>query len=308
MLRLNQIASVLLSLSILQFGVASSWSEQPISTCKWSGPSTQSLLSRRLPLGEMAGQLGSKIVPFLRSQGIPISFISKATGDSRVHIVLGDAATTREVLDEIARQVSGYRYGVFDDRLVLYPEGEGYDVLVEMKPEDEVKRIKALQDLLHTLKAKAPAVQSIHMPTLRGGGLGGTIYGDSVEVGGTRSVIEHLASLIQNRPSTTFNVLVADDGHLYFDFDTVPLLQKLDVLAPSAVDQGSEFNVEVKGTLPDGTVISPGGPECYVKYGVTDDRVLTIDKLGRVVARQEGVATIFVQYEGKSAQVDVQVK
>lgn len=126
----------------------------------------------------------------------------------------------------------------FGDRVVVYPASEGYDMIVEVRSEAGIKRAKAFQDVIRVLKVKAPVLHNLRTVFL-GGGFGGTIYGDIVEIGGARSVIEHLVSLVHSRPSATFQI-IAGKGYLNFDYDRVPLFKKIDVLVPPFVAVGAE--------------------------------------------------------------------
>jgi hypothetical protein len=298
---------LLLFLVVFQIAAIRANGEPSAQGCRWSGPTADWVLSRRLPATEISGLVGSVVVlSFVQSHGLPVSFISRATGDTSVRLKISSGTTLRELLEETIQQAPGYRYGIFNDKIVVYPAGEAYDTPVSVATQLGVRRGMAIHDLLHALKGQTAALQNLDMHIMRGMGKA-TIYGDVVDIGGTHSIVEHLVSLIQKRPSATFQMILTPKRHLYYDFYRVPLVENLAVVAPSRVQVGETFASISKGTLSDGTAVLLEGPECYVKYVVTGDGVLTIDDLGRVVAQKKGSATIVAEYEDKFAQANVQV-
>lgn len=288
-------------------GTSNAGGDLPSSGCTWSGPSAEWVLSRRLPFGEMSGSLEADVIPYMHRNGIPISFVSSLDGDSSIRLAVSSSTTVREVLDGIVRQAPAYRYDMVEGRIVVYPKGEGYETVVEFSPKTDATRAQALVAVHRALKGRTEALQSLSMPVLRGFG-GESIYGDTVDYGGTRTVIAHFTSLIQRRPSAAFQMLLTKEGRLYFDFVRVPLLQKIELVAPPVVEVGATFRAIVRGTLSDGSAILLEGPECHVDYGVTGEGVLTIDGLGLATALKKGTATIWVQHEGKRAHANIRVR
>src|SRR5580692_9920222 len=93
----------------------------PPSGCAWKGPPVEWIMSRAMPESEIAGLLGARIVPYLQSQNIPISFVSAGTPDPPIRLLLGQSATVRDALAQIGSQAPGFRYGTISERLVIYP-------------------------------------------------------------------------------------------------------------------------------------------------------------------------------------------
>jgi hypothetical protein len=302
----NQALRLLLVLVALQVGTVIVYGQQSKDDCRWKGQPAEWVLSRRLPATDLSGLLGSKVIPFLYSQGLPVSFISKASGDSSVRLNISDGSTLREALEDIVRQAPGYKFDVIGQRIIIYPEGEAYDTSVTLDVEHGVTRATALHHILRALKGRTEALQRLSMPIFRGLG-GETIYGDDVDIGGTHPIIEHLLSLIQKRPPATFEILLTRDGHLYFDFNSVILVQKVSLVGSSMVKVGQAFSVSPRGVLSDGTIVVLEGPGCYVKYAVTGNGVLVIDDAGQVVAKKAGLGIVSVKYGDSVAQLDVNV-
>jgi hypothetical protein len=302
----NQILRLLLVIVALQVGTVIIYGQQSRDGCRWKGQPAEWVLSRRLPATKLSGLLGSTVIPFLNSQGLPVSFISKVSGDSSVRLSISNGSTLREALEDIVRQAPGYKFEVVGQSIIIYPEGEAYNTPITIDVERGVTRAIALHHILRALKGRTEALQHLSMPIFRGLG-GETIYGDDVDIGGTHPIIEHLLSLIQKRPSATFEILLTRDGHLYFDFNRVILVQKVSLLGPSKVKVGQTFSVSPRGVLSDGTVVALEGPNCYVKYAVTDNGVLVIDDTGQVVAEKAGLGTISIKYGDSIAWLDVNV-
>jgi hypothetical protein len=114
------------------------WSQSATVGCEWTGPSIAWILEHHLPPGGVAGLLGSDVVPFLQSQGVPVSFVSAASDSARIEA--GSATTVREVLSEIERQAPGYRYRDVDGRLVIYSRDPAYDSVVDLGPTQKIVR------------------------------------------------------------------------------------------------------------------------------------------------------------------------
>lgn len=244
----------------------------PSTGCRWNDSSVEWILARPLPEGNVAGSLGSVLVPFLHRQGVPISFVSRPLEDVDVRLDIDTVTTVQKVLDEVVRQQAGYRYGVIMGRVVIYPTGDEFDRAIEVNRLSGT-RAQAMYSLLRDLKKKHRDFKDLELPALRGGG-GKNLHGDRVEIGGARSVVEHLASLTGERPAVAFRVLAAREGRLSFMLDWVPVVKKVEVHVPTSVEVGSTFEAKVTGTLIDGTVVSLGGPECGVEYEVTSTEVL----------------------------------
>lgn len=273
--------------------------EEKSGGCSWTGPSPEWVLARHPPVGEISGSLSAKVVPFLRHSGIPISLIMKEGSYENLQLHIDATTTTEDVLEEIERQLPEYRYAVVSRHIVVYPNGDEYDAPVELSSLSGVTRAMALFPLLRELRVKASAFKSLDLPVLRGAGHK-TLYRDTVEVGGRRTAVEHLVSLIQKRPTIAFSVLPQQNGHLAFGFFLVPLVKTMVVEIPPAVALGETFQATAKAILSDDSAVSLDGPECYLEYAVSGRGELEIDDVGRVVTRKRGVAGVIVRYEDKS--------
>lgn len=194
--------------------IASMHGETP-SECSWRGPEPDRLLARALPRVQVVGSLGSDIVGLLHESGIPISFISQSNSTNanegpEVRIERQGATSVRELLEMAMNQNPAYRFSAVSGKLVIYPRDERYDELVEIGEVHEATRASALSSVLSGLRSKRPELRGLELPTLRGPFLG--LYGDKISIGGARAVVEHLTSLIADRPSAAFVIFMGEGG------------------------------------------------------------------------------------------------
>jgi hypothetical protein len=255
----------------------------------------------------MEGHLGADIFHHLHALGIPVSFVSRSSGDPYVRLQVPTGTTTKGILEAIQAQAPGYQIGIVDGRVVLYPKDEGYDAPIDITSKNDVTRGVAIYPLLDELKAKSEVLSHLVPPALRGMG-GKSIWGYKVNVGGSRSAIEHMVSLMGNDPSITLRVVAKGDGHLAYILDWTPVVRKIDIHVPATVKVGDTFQVAVTGKLADGTSISLEGMDCGVEYSAHYGRVLEVDRSGHGRALKKGVGLIAVDYENQSAEAEIRVE
>ena len=283
---------------------------QVASGCRWTGPPVEWVLARHPAAGEISGGLHSDVVPYLQRSGIPLSFVTETTGDERVGLRVGPGTTVEDVLEEIVRQVPQYRYGAVDGRIVIYPQGEVYDRRIDLGQTKSLTRAAADFFVLGGLREKASAFHRMSSGLSAGGaGWGKRPLADIIEVGGSRSLIGHLVSLVQKRPTESFEVVAIDDGRLYFSFVRVGFISRLELQLPPTVKVGETFEAKLTANLVDGTIVSLAGPECWVTYASSDPEALEIDDSGFAVARKKGTWTVDANYWSEpDASAEVRVE
>ena len=273
--------------------------------CSWAGPEPELILDRTLPAVDLMGSLGSEVIDFLHGVGAPVAFISRAAEDPDVRFQRSGATTIRELIDEVLAQAPGYRLGVVGRKLVIYPIDEGFGALVTLGEPREVRRVDALLDLVHELGLRSPVLGDLWGPTLRPFG---TVCSDLISVGGPRTVVEHLVTLVVGRPTLTFVIYGHPYGGRKFSLRTADLIKEFLLEAPKRVEVGEEFQVVPRIVLADGKPVTLIGSECWVYYQSLDESILKIDDGGRVIAIAEGTGGIFGKYEDAAgASVDVEV-
>jgi len=287
--------------------------------CEWNGPAIDWVLARHPPAGEVAGTVAGTIVPLLQRSGIPLCFVSTATGDEQVSLNAGTATSLRDLLDEVVRQAPGYRFAAIDGRIVLYPKDPAYDAPVDLGKVRTMTRAAAYFFVLGGLREKTKMLRNL-ATVLRDEGVrtepeeagrpGGDKmpYGDEIEVGGKRPIVDHLVSVVQGRPQRVFSVSPTLDGRVYFEFVSVKLLDELILQLPSTVGIDETFVAAVTARLPDGTVISLTGPKCGVSYETNDPSVVEIDEMGKAAARKRGIAVLAAKYESIRATGQIEVQ
>ena len=279
----------------------------PSAGCAWNGPSIEWIMKREIPAVQVSGSLGAAIVPFLQRHNVPISFVSAAMEDPQIRLALSPSATVRDTVAEIIRQAPGFRYGVVDERLVIYPKGNEYDRVLNLGETKTVSRAKAYFTVLQALREKCQELRGLEIGfSGEWLGSGKMPFADQIEVGGSRSVVEHLVSLLEKRPSATF-LLTPSRGKLVFTYHWVDLVETIELHVPSSAKVGETITAVVSGVLSDGRTVSLMGPDCEVGYGVSNPEVLEIAGIGQVVARRRGSAELSVEYEHRTATARVQV-
>ena len=274
--------------------------------CSWAGPDLEWALDRILLPVDLVGSFGSReVIDLLHDSGAPISFISRVAKDPEVRFQRSEATTVRELLEEVMAKTPGYRFDVISGKLVIYPSDDGYDTLVEIGDPREAKRASALFSVLRELRSKNSVLRSLRLPGLTGP-FGG-IYSDMISVGGARTVIEHLVSLVAGSPSTAFWIHNRADGSMEFGLLWADVIEDLLLEAPKKVEVGKEFQVVPRVILVDGTPVTLIGPGCGVDYQSTDESILTIDSGGHALAIGKGRVGIVGKYDGKAAYVEVEV-
>lgn len=302
-------ATLIVAVLVCAHAAASPATVASVSECSWPGPSPEWVLAMNLTVEEMSGTLGKDIIALFHRQGIPVSFFSRPDGDPPISLVVIKGMTVQEALEEIVRQAPGYRYGVVDGKVVIFPVGDEYDVPISVTRTGTVTRAAAYIHLLRQLKTGSEALQDMAAPVLRGPNL---LHRDLVEIGGAHSVVEHMTSLVRERGSAAFLVWCGEDrrlgGILHVALAWIPLVERIDVAVPAVVEPGAAFVVAVTATLVDGSVVRLAGPGCGVEYSPSKDGIVEIDEAGQGVARAEGTVNITIRYEDKIESRDIRVE
>ncbi len=284
-------------------GATSLLHAETVGDCSWPGPDPDWILDRPLPRVDVVGPLGSReVLDLLLDSGASISLISGAGKDPDVRFQRLESTTVRELLDEMIAQTPGYRLDVVGGKLVIYPYDSGYDAFVEIGDYRKVKRVAALGEVLRELRSKSPVLSGLQLPTLRP--FGG--YGDLISVGGVRTVVEHLVSLVAGSPSASCVILPRADGSMQFSLVLAKVIDDFLLEAPKKVKVGAEFQVVPRVFLVDGTPVTLIGSGCGVRLK-SDESLLKIDQGGRAVAIANGTGWIQATYAKKTRHVKIEV-
>lgn len=283
----------------------------PHADCAWKGPSLEWVENLPLPAGDVSGPLGATIVPYLQNLNVPVSFVSSGNYDPMIRLTLRPPATVRDALEQIDIQATSFRSGPVTGRLVIYPKDAEFDRVVNLGDVRTASRAAAYFLVLEALRAKCPILHSLDIGfSGHWLGSGKMPFADQIEMGGAKSVIEHLVSLLDKRPSAVFVLhpsVHPSRGKLVFTYRWIDLIEGIELHLPSVTSIGYSMTAVVTGILMDGSRVSLIGAGCEVSYGTSDPSVLEIDSDGRVSTKKRGAAKISVEYEHRTAIANVHV-
>jgi hypothetical protein len=271
--------------------------------CSWTGPDLDWVLERTLPALDVEGSLSSDVVEFLHRAGVPISFISRSAEDPEVRFQHPEGATVRDLLEDVLVQAPGYRLDVVNGKPVIYPISEGYDALIDLGDPYQAKRASALLSVLPELRSKSPALSSLRLPTFKWL----TGYGDLIVVGGVRTVVEHLVSLVAGRPSFALLILRRADGLMDSGLSKVDIIRDFFLEAPKKVKIGAKFQAVPRVVLADGSLVTLIGSGCGVEYESPAESILKVNRGGLAVATAKGTSLVQAKYEGIAVYAEIEV-
>jgi hypothetical protein len=111
----------------------------------------------------------SETVKKMRECRIPISFIqveeSSEKSNKRLNVKVGNR-TLREFLQDIVSQAEGYKFGIIENHLILYPLDKKYESAVDVSSIGTQPRIDALSEFVFALKKQIQAFDNLSPPVL----------------------------------------------------------------------------------------------------------------------------------------------
>ena len=268
---------------------------QTVRGCSWTGPTPEQVLERRLPAIVLDGPLGVDLFEPLRRAGVPVALVVDGARGSEVSFESKEPVTVGEVLQAVLEQSPGFHLGHFHGKLVVYPATEALGTVVELGEARRETRAKAMVELLQQLEEEVPELDL--GVTFRP--LGG-IHDDSIQVGGARTVIEHLVSLIADSPSLTFVVTPKGDGSgRWFSLQWAEVIEELRLEVPETMEVGDQVPLVTRVHLRDGSVAAMIGPDCEIAYTSSDPSFLEITDHQTARAVSPGRAQVEARYESR---------
>jgi len=111
----------------------------------------------------------SETVRKMREYRIPISFIqseeSSEDTSKRLSVRVKDR-TLREFLLDIVSQAKGYKFGIIENHLILYPSEKKYESVVDAASVGTRNRIDAISEFLSALKEQIQGFDNLRRPVL----------------------------------------------------------------------------------------------------------------------------------------------
>ena len=136
----------------------------------YQGDNSENVLNSRVVFAyDLQNVTVSDTVRKMREYRIPISFIQseESTEDSTKHLsVRVKNRTLREFLLDIVSQAKGYKFGIIENHLILYPSEKNYENVVDTSFVGTRNRIDAISEFLSALKEQIRGFDDLRRPVL----------------------------------------------------------------------------------------------------------------------------------------------
>jgi hypothetical protein len=271
--------------------------------CPWLKESSQLLLDRNISAFSATDVSVQDLWNTLTSDlKVPLSFIHN---DPDVKISLTfRRGTLRQLLDEIVAHAPTYRYAIMARHLVLYSRDPKWQARINDIQLGPGPRLQVASTLAEQLSRRLPELSTLGGPGIRGDP-SSYVYQDVAAITGPGTVLELLAQLLGDRPSTVFYVIKEKWGGTDLWIGGVELLRALAVTAPTTNLRRRDDTLQLKvvATLQDGTRRDLTAAGCGTAYKVSDERVLAVTPGGLVSVRGPGEAEVTAWNEDVSASL-----
>jgi hypothetical protein len=280
-------------------------------SCVWLGANGEPLLERRVDaLSVISAKVEVAVAALSDKANLPMSFI-QTDPEETVSLDLHET-TVRQALNAIVARAPSYRYAIVSDRLVLYPRDWKWEIRLSDVHLGPGPRLRVTRELARELSRRLPVFADLGGGWVGFAGSGKAYtYEDPVSVAGPGSVLELLVQLLGNRPSTYFFV-AKQEGLLgsSLSVSSRDQLQSLKLTAATTTLQHRNQQIQLKliGTLRYGGVamdLTSGA--CGVVYKVSDEKVLSVNQDGLVIAKGNGTAQVTAELERSVAEVTIKV-
>jgi hypothetical protein len=262
--------------------------------------SGEALLDRSIGPFSAKGATVEEISDTLLEHHVPLSFV-QADVEATISVELGDA-TVRNVLDAVVARAPGYRYGVIDGRLVLYPRDQKWTMPLEGVKLGPSSRLGVGIHLADELRRRAPGLARLAGPTLAGNG-DSFVYSDVVAVATPASVIDLFVQLLGQRASAIISVTRGGGDRPELTLSGVELLQSLLLTAETTTlrDRTATAQLKLLGKLYGDKRLDLTAGSCGTTYSSSDEKVIAVSADGLVTVRGSGKAVVTARNEGSLA-------
>ncbi len=158
----------------------------------------------------------SDAVRKMREYRIPISFIqSESPEDLTRHLsVRVKDRTLREFLLDIVSQAKGYKFGIIENHLILYPSEKKYERVVDVASIGTRSRIDAMSEFLSALKEQILGFGDLRLPALNNPEYFKTLYPVLISMPPRTTVLKGFVRLLGGDP---YAILTIEDRQIGLD-------------------------------------------------------------------------------------------
>jgi hypothetical protein len=158
----------------------------------------------------------SDTVRKMREYRIPISFIqSESPEDLRKRLVVRvKDRTLREFLSDIVSQAKGYKFGIIENHLILYPSEKKYESVVDVASVGTRNRIDAMSEFLSALKEQILGFRDLQRPALNNPEYFKALYPVLISMPPRATVLKGFVKLLGEDP---YAILTIEDRRVGLD-------------------------------------------------------------------------------------------
>jgi hypothetical protein len=150
----------------------------------------------------------SETVKKMREYRIPISFIqaeeSSEKSNKRLNVKVGNR-TLREFLQDIVSQAEGYKFGIIENHLILYPSDKKYESAVDVSSIGTQPCIDALSEFVFALKKQIQAFDNLSPPVLYSY-FNTTLYTKPIALPPKTTVLKGFVRILGEDPSAVLSI------------------------------------------------------------------------------------------------------
>ena len=158
----------------------------------------------------------SETVRKMREYRIPISFIQSESSEDlrkRLSVRVKDR-TLREFLLDIVSQAKGYKFGIIENHLILYPSEKKYESVVDAASVGTRNRIDAMSKFLSVLKEQIRSFDDLSRQALSNPEYFKTLYTEPISMPPRTTVLKGFVRLLGRDP---YAVLTIEDRRIGLD-------------------------------------------------------------------------------------------
>jgi hypothetical protein len=160
----------------------------------------------------------SETVRKMREYRVPISFIQSedsSEDSSKLLSVRVKDRTLREFLIDIVSQAKGYRFGIIENHLILYPSEKKYESVVDVSSIKTRTRLDVISEFLSALKEQVQGFDNLRRPVLNNPEyFKGTLYTEPISMPPKTTVLKGFMRMLGRDP---YAILTIEERRINLD-------------------------------------------------------------------------------------------